>query len=241
MHKWCRYAFLATAVWLSACSSFKPQAYNREANTEIKKIAVLSMPQANVRLFVFNAVGYNFGLIGTLITEANRNSKENWLQAQVKSDQFDQFNTFQASFNAAMLARGYALNWPQPLTHLAKDVKRDSFGLRKKYAPVAQANAQIDLGLNFVGYAAAGSGKSQPYRPTALMTVRLLSADGRKTLYQDQFLYHNVTDQKLAIVLEPSVDYTYPKFSDLEAAGPKAIVGLKEAVEALADAVSKQL
>jgi hypothetical protein len=229
------------SLFLGACSSFKPQAYNKEANANIQKVAVLPMPEANVRLFVFNAVGYNFGLIGTLITEANRNGKENWLQAKVKEADFNQFELFKATLTDKMAALNYELTWPAQLTLPNKQAKRDKNGLLKKYGSVSNADAQLDIGVNYVGYAAAGSGKGQPYRPTVLVTVRLLDASGKKVLYQDQFLHHNVFDSKTAVVIEPDRAYSYPTFDDLEKADMVAIDGLKGAVEKTAAALAEQL
>jgi hypothetical protein len=229
------------ALALGACSTFKPQAYNRQANESVKRIQVLPMPEANVRLFVFNAVGYNFGLIGMLITEANRDGKEDWLQAQVKSADFNQFSSLKNELDAAMTQRGYQLSWPEPLTRTNKQAPRDKLGLLKRYGAVQSADAQLDIGVNFVGYAAAGSGKGQPYRPTVLITMRLLDASGKKVLYQDQFLHHNVFDNKTAVVLEPNVSYSYPNFSDMKSADAVAVDGLKEAVERTAKAMAEQL
>jgi hypothetical protein len=120
----------------SEFSTLKPQAYNKQANTELKRIQVLAMPQANVRFFVFNAVRSKFGLIGTLTTEANRNGKENWLQDKVKADQFNQFESFRSTFNQEMTDRGYSLSWPEPLTQTPKLGRRDKFGLLKRYSAV---------------------------------------------------------------------------------------------------------
>lgn len=224
---------------LSGCATFKTQAFNRSAHPDLKRVAVLPMPQANVRLMVYNATGNNFGLIGALITEADRNSKENWLQEEVKKAGFNQFEIFQTAFSAAMTERGYQLTFPTPLTHPEKDVARDKYGLRKRYAPAA--DAQLDIGVEFVGYAAAGSGKDQPYRPTVLVSVRLLDASGKNVLYQDQFQYHNVRNVKTSVVIEPNPAYRYPNFDDLKLAGATSITGLDEAVRKTADAIAKQL
>ena len=223
---------------LGACvSSPVQQAYNREMNSSIKRIAVLPMPAQNVRLFVFNNPGYSFGLIGMAIAEANRNGKENWLQKTAADNDFSHSVLFRELFTAAMLERGYELVW-QDLDH---NNKRDAAGLHKKYSPVTGADAQLDIGLSFVGYAAAGAGKSEPYRPTVNLSARLLSADGKKVLYSDMVLYHNVTNNRSALILEPDPKYQYPDFDDLEAAGADAIEGLRIAVNQTASALAKQL
>lgn len=231
----------AVALSLIACGSFKPKSYNRQANAQIKTVKVMPMPQANVRLFVFNAVGYNFGLIGTLITEANRNEKENWLQAKVADAQFNQFETFKVQFDQAMAEQGYALQWPDPLTSTNKQHARDVQGLHKKYSPAPAVDAQLDIGINFLGYAAAGSGKGQPYRPTMLVSVRLLDASGKNVLYQDQILHHNVLNNKTAVVIEPDTRYSYPNFKNMKQADGAAIDGLRDAVNKVATALAQQL
>lgn len=226
---------------LAACISVpKQQAYNREMHSSVKRIQILPMAPKPVELFIFNNPGYSFGLIGAAIAEANRNSKENWVQKTVSEAGFSHSALFRERFSAAMLERGYELVWPDTASDTGK-VKRDLFGLRKKYSAVSGADAQLDLGLTFVGFAAAGSGDGQPYRPTMNMSVRLLTADGKTVLFSDMVLYHNVTNNKTAIILEPDPRYAYPDFDDLEAAGASTIEGLRLAVEETARAVANQL
>jgi hypothetical protein len=241
MHKFIRTTLLVLfCVVLGACASFKSQPYNKGANSNLKRISVLPMQEANVRLFVFNATGNNFGLIGILITEANRNGKEDWLQAQSKGASFSQYETLKTVLSANMAEKGYELVWSDPLS-APKAGKRDRFGLRTSYAPVANVDAQLDLGLSFVGYAAAGSSKNQPYRPTVLLGARLLDAKGKKVLYQDQFQYHNVNGVGNSVIIEPNAKYTYPNFSDMEKDQSNVIPGLQEAVEKTAAELAKQL
>jgi hypothetical protein len=235
-----RLALLAFTVLVTGCASMKQQSFNRELNSELKTIQVLPMPQANVRLFIFNNVGNNFGLLGLLITEANRNGKETALQKIVASSDFNQFELLKQHFTKEMADRGYQLIWPNPLTEKPDASKRDTWMLRKNYGAISNADAQLDLGVTFVGYAAAGNGKSQPYRPTLNMGVRLVSADGKKVLMQDQLLHHNVTNSGTAIIVEPAREFSFPNFKDIKAADQKAVDGLRVAVQASAKALAEQ-
>lgn len=232
-------AVLSTAV-LTGCAGMKQQSFNRSVHSQVKTIQVLPMPQANVRLFIFNNVASNFGLIGALIGEANRNGKETQLQKMVQTANFNQFELFKSAFTKDMAQRGYSLIWPTPLTEKSTASKRDGWMLRKRYGSITGSDAQLDLGVTFVGYAAAGSGKSQPYRPTLNMGVRLVSADGKTVLMQDQLLHHNVNNAVSAIVIEPAGQYSYPNFKDLKAAGQAPIEGLNLAVQASAKALAEQ-
>jgi hypothetical protein len=235
-----RICSIALMLFLGACATLPQQSYNREANAGIKRIQVLTMPKANVRLHVANPTGANFGLIGALITEANRNGKENWLQDTVAKTDFDQFAALKATFDAEMQAKGYELIWPDALVDDGKKVKRDALSLRKSYSS-SDADAQLDLGFMYVGYAAAGSGSGQPYRPTVEMSMRMVGSDGKTVLFTDQIRYHNVLGNQQAIILEPDANFTYPKFSDLEAADTGCIDGLRIAVEETARAMARQL
>jgi hypothetical protein len=238
--KFHRIVVILAALALTGCGTMKQQSFNRAVNPEVKTIQVLPMPQANVRLFIFNNVANNFGLLGLLVGEANRNGKETTLQKMVAASDFNQFEMFKTTFTAEMSERGYVLVWPEPLTEKSNASKRDNWMLRKRYGSITGSNAQLDLGITFVGYAAAGNGKSQPYRPTLNMGVRLVSSDGKKVLMQDQLLHHNVTGAATAIVIEPAREYSYPNFDDLKAADQKAIEGLKIAVQASAKALAQQ-
>ena len=227
-------------LFLGACATLPQQSYNREANAGIKRIQVLTMPKANVRLHVANPTGANFGLIGALITEANRNGKENWRQDTVAKTDFNQSDVLKTTFEAEMRAKGYELIWPDPLVDDGKKVKRDGLSLRKSYSRT-DADAQLDLGFMYVGYAAAGSGSGQPYRPTVEMSMRLIGSDGKTVLFTDQIRYHNVLGNQQAIIVEPDPNYSYPKFSDLEAADTACIAGLQIAVEETAREMARQL
>ena len=235
-----RLTLIFVAALLTGCAGMKQQSYNRSVNSQVKTIQVLPMPQANVRLFIFNNVASNFGLVGALIGEADRNGKENQLQKMVQDADFNQFELFKSAFTKDMAERGYTLVWPTPLTEKSTASKRDGWMLRKRYGSISASDAQLDLGITFVGYAAAGSGKSQPYRPTLNMGVRLVSADGKTVLMQDQLLHHNVNDTVTAIIIEPAPQYSYPNFKDLKAAEQAPIDGLKLAVAASAKALAEQ-
>jgi hypothetical protein len=235
-----RALLLLLIVSLAGCGSLKQQSFNRQVNSEIKLIQVLPMPQANVRLFIFNNVANNFGIVGVLIGEANRNSKETHLQSMVSAAQFNQFELFQTEFSREMELRGFKLLWSTPLTEKQNASKRDQWMLRKRYVAVNNADAQLDLGVTFVGYAAAGNGKSNPYRPTVNMGVRLVSANGKTVLMQDELLHHNVTNSKTAVIIEPDSAFSYSKFSDLKTADSAAIDGLQAAVVKSAKALAEQ-
>jgi hypothetical protein len=235
---------LAAAVLLfTACASApKPQPFNRQAHADIKHIAVMSWHESELQLNMLNHPGTNFGLIGGLIAIGDLGAKQDKLQALAKAASFDHVTFFQTELDRALRERGYTVSWSNPLI---REFDRNERGEARRVAasveryPDAQAHLEINLGV--VGYVAAGAGDSEPYRPTVAVGVRLLSADGEQVLFRDSVLYHNVFDNRTAIVLEPRPEYAYPDFDALEAAGQRPVEGLGKALVAVADAIAEQL
>jgi len=229
------------AVTLTGCVSMpKQQAFNREAHANLKNIAVLETHKTHTSVFMLNHPGMSFGLIGGLVAASDQASKEKKFHALMEQAGFDPLPYFKDRLNAHLLERGYSVAWPQAQVESAKN-PRGSFGLRKSYSGVQNADAQLDVNFGFVGYAAAGAGNNSPYRPTVTVGVRLVSADGKENLYTDYIAYNNVFNLPNAVAMNAEQSYSYPGFDDLEAAGVQSVEGLKTAIDAVAAEVARQL
>jgi hypothetical protein len=230
---------LASSVLLSGCVTLPPQqAFNRET-ASIKTIQVLPLNETEIGLAFLNHPGANFGLIGGLIAAGDISSKQNKLQAQVTASGLDHVAVFREELTRAMAARGYELRWSEPVTQTAK-VARDSWGLRKTYGAIEGADAQMDIGLIFAGYATSGAGDASPYRPAVHLAARLLDPSGKQNLFTDVITYNNITNIATAIAVNPDERYAYPDFKQLEAAGPAVAEGLQVALTATATRLSEQ-
>jgi hypothetical protein len=226
---------------LTACAGLpKQQTYNREANASIKTIAVLPMRETELQLMLLNSPAANFGLIGGLIAEADRASKQKRMREDLATAKFNHVELFKQAFTEEMSKHGYTLVWPEQLVETAKS-SRDGNSLRKAYTAVSNADAQLDLNFGFVGYGASGVGANSPYRPTAVVVGQMVSADGKTKLFTETVVYHNLFNTEGAIVLPPDEHFSYPKFHDLEAAGAKKAEGLAIAVQSVAKTLADQL
>lgn len=228
---------------LSGCvSGPKHRAYDRVSAASLKSIEVLPMRKSEIELFIVNNPGYSFGLIGVAIAEANRAPKSRWLKSEVSKAGFDPTTTFTTALDTAMRAEGYELAWSEPRMEPGKPtVKRDNLGLRKSYS-ASTRDAILDVNFGFNGYASAGSSDKAPYRPTVVVSARLLSADGKRVLFEDHIIYNSVFPHlRDAITINPDDRYRYPDFDDLEAAGATAVEGLAPAFTAVAEELAKQL
>jgi hypothetical protein len=237
-------AALCVLLLLGGCvTAPKHLAYNHDEAGANKRIVVLTMRHSDINLMIVNNPGYSFGLIGLAVAEANRAPKLHWLQDQVRHDQFDHVAEFREAFSAAMAERGYELRWSDPVQQPedAKDVPREGFGLRKAYVARTDADAQLDVDFGFVGYAAAGSGDSAPYRPTVVISARMVDAAGKRVLFEDFIVYNSVFPfLDKPITIEPDEHYRYPEFNALHDAGPEVTKGLQIAFRAAAAELAKQ-
>lgn len=233
---------LLLSLLLAGCATQPQRAYDRASAAGLKTIQVLPMRHAKIDLIIVNNPGYSFGLIGLAIAEANRAPKAAWLAAQVESAGFDPLAAFKAAFDAAMQEQGYALSWSvPPMEAVSSRTSRTMLGTRKTYA-TSNADAQFDINFGFIGYASAGSSDKAPYRPTVVMSAKLLSADGKRVLFEDQIIYNPVfPGNPNAITLNADDRYRYPDFDDLKTAGPVAVEGLAPAFTAVANELAKQL
>lgn len=241
--RWCM--GVVVAATLSGCASLPPQqSYNRDATPPIKTIVVLPAQPYQVDVLMMNHPGASIGgLVGGIVIATDMANKRGKLQAAFASAQFDPGVYFKQSLTQRMGERGYTLIWPATLVDGPNaKTQRGSFGLRKQYASTTQADAQLDLNMDFVGYAAAGAGDNAPYRPTLKVAARLVSRDGKQNYFTDVVAYNNVQNQAKVITLEPEPRrFAYADFDELEAAGVDTVEGIKLAIDRTSDALVQQL
>jgi len=238
----CGLAMAAVMLALTGCVTLpEQQAYNREAHANIKTVDVLETRNTDVHVFMLNNPGASFGLIGALIAAGDQADKEKTFRDTMAKAGFNAQAYFKERLTAHMTERGYTLVWPKSQVETSK-VEREMVGLRKSYPAVQGADAQLDVNLNVVGYAAAGAGAGSPYRPTVTASVRVVSPDGKQNFYTDYFAYNNVFNSAKSVVISADpVKYSYPHFAELDAAGTDAVEGLRVAIDAVAAEIAHQL
>lgn len=234
---------LAAAILAGCVSAPKRQAFNAEVNSRIKTVEVLQARHSEVETLIVNNPGASFGLIGAAIAEANRASKTNKLQAHLDAAGFDHNAVLSQTLKAALEAEGYTVTMPTPMAEGDDaNTKRDLWGLRKERPEGSgSADALLDISFGFLGYASAGAGDSAPYRPTVMLSARLIDAASGNVLFSEQVLYNNVFNNQAAIIVEPDTRFTYPDFDDLDAAGQASAEGMRVAIEAAVLRMTKAL
>lgn len=238
-----RVLLIVLTLLLGACVSVpKPQAFNRAAYPDIQNIAVVPMPEIEVDVTMMNHPGMNFGLVGGLIALGDLAAKRSDVQEITEAAGFDPMQLFRDELDATLRERGYtptwAVNWREERAGTKAAARA---ALDRSVAANPTSHAHLQVTMNFVGYAAAGAGDAQPYRPTVAISAELLDAGGQVVLFRDQIYYHNVIGSQTAIILEPSPDHVYPDFGALKQGGPRIVEGLRDAVRESARKLGAQL
>lgn len=222
-------------LFLSACASFPQQAYNRPANTAVKRIAIVT-PAIPAKSGAWLAVhpAASFGLVGALAAAADVTSKSNRLTEVVQAEKFDQSQIFIDALQKELQAKGYET------VVVSVDRDREKFAFLETYPAIAGSQAVLDMYSGSYGYMAAGV--STPYRPTFWLASRLVSAsDSTAVLFADQIFYNPFGEPKNVITLNAATEYDANSFDDLVANPARVTEGLRVAASAVATELARQL
>lgn len=228
-------AFGCLALLLSACASFPQQAYNRPANTAVKRIAIVT-PAISSKSSAWLAVhpGASFGLVGGLVAAADISSKSNRLTEVVQAEKFDQTQFFIEALQKELQTKGYET------VVVAVDRDREKFEFLETYPAIAGSQAVLDMYSGSYGYMAAGV--ATPYRPTLWLASRLVSAsDSTAVLFADQIFYNPFGQPKDVITLNAGTEYDANSFDELIANPARVTDGLRVAAAAVATELARQL
>lgn len=235
-------AFLA----LTACASQIQTVEQTDQSVDIVK--VLSIRHTDVNTAIFNnPVGY-IGLTAVILSSASDTANSDRLREHM--GEVDAIGNFQRYFAQAMEARGTTLQWADPsVDYRARRIdeepialRRDQYGLRRTYMRDQSGLPQLDLGLQFVGFAAAGIGEDSPYRPTVIANVRMVGADGRTVMFQKAFHYNPITAGEGAVTIDPDANHVYPGLDELNSADPEGLrMVIDDALRAIAYRIVEEL
>lgn len=231
---------------LTACAA--PIQTVEETDRSVDSVKVLSIRHTEVDASVFNNPVRYLGLTAAIAASASDSSRGGALREHM--GEYDVVGTFQMYLGQAMEARGSMVEWAEPRMDYrprrAEDEtranERDGFGLRRDYMAAGVGQSQLDISIQFAGFASDGIGEENPYRPTVMVNVRLVSAAGDAVLYQNGFHYNPINAGEGTVTIEADADHFYPGFDDLRAADPESLrMALDEALRAVAYRIAETL
>jgi hypothetical protein len=227
-----RKMLLLVCLALAACVSVPHQAYNKSANTQVRKIGLVAV--ANPSEYSVNLVnhpGLSFGLVGGIVAAADVSSKSKTFTQQ----QVDKYLALGPELTAALREElsgaGFQVVDVQgpadPRTEFLKDY------------PAAECDAFLDATIRVAGYWAQYP--STPYLPTIFAPVRVVDARSQKVLYTTQVFNTDGIVPKGGTQIQPDTAYSFPDFEALKADPTKAADGMKKAARTVARQIASDL
>ncbi|TAG49980.1 MAG: hypothetical protein EAZ30_01560 [Betaproteobacteria bacterium] len=237
------FVLILVAINFAGCATIEKQAFNREANATVRKVALIEpRPTTGFGISIQNHPALHLGLIGALAYATEMTSKSNSLDAAMKPLGWSLTEALTAAVAEELTKSGYEV--------VRIDLKRDALTLVKDYAeyksnpafaPALSADAWIDLATRDPLYIA--NGPTSDYLPSIGVTVRMVSAKDQAVLYREDFLYGYVFPMgRLQPVLVPSAPaYRFPNMAQLTADPKRTLDGMAQGVPLLAKKIAEDI
>jgi len=220
------------AFGLGGCAGVHKQAFNKDAQQDVKTIGLLE-PAFAGEYFVHNLghPGMGFGLIGGLIATADMQSKTNQFTVLMKERNFNVPDEFQSMLTAELQKDGYAVKVLKP--------QREKPAFLETYDALDKdVDAYLDLGIG-AGYLCASG--TADYIPTVRSGVRLVKRGSNEIIYQDVISYGYELRAAQAVSIVADQKYFFKDFVALSGNPDLAMDGLKQGVPLVARRIAQDL
>jgi hypothetical protein len=229
----------ALALIVAGCGSpASTPTYDREAAAQIKRIGVLTPRMPNIPAVVLATSpgkGWAFGWIGAAVDGVLEGERKARFEKAVQGQNFSAQDALTESLIAGLQARGYDV--------ARVPARRDKGDFLSTYptdhAPAV--DAYLDVVTNNYGYRAAGTDDLQPYLPWVELRFRLIRARDGAVLMQKAITYNPVGDTKNIVTIAADSTYQFVNSDLLVADPPRAVQGMREALERSGQAVGPLL
>ncbi len=214
------------------CAGIQRQAFNRDANQDIKRIGVIE--QIEREKYCAENMGHagsSFGLIGGAIAIADMASKRNTFTELMKARNFEAVSEFQEMLLTQLEAAGYSVKMIK--------AQRTKHALLEKYEGL---DDDVDVYLDFVldaGYVCASS--VSDYIPHINVVTRLVKRGTNEILYQEVIYYGYKLRVKEAACLPADQQYYFKNFETITANPDLALEGLRKGVPLVSDHIAQSL
>ena len=218
---------------LTGCVTVQKQAYNKEAATNIKSIAITSNDKKEeYETFVVAHPGLSFGLIGGLIAAADMQAKTTKLTASL-DPATTRLQARMAQKLSESLAKG---GYEAALLNVDEDMSDQTLATKLK----SKVSSNALLLLNIRGkYVAAGV--QSDYVPYIVVEVKTIDNVSGKMLYQDTISYGYTFANDKTVHLSADEAYRFKDIDTLVADPVKTREGLYSGIDAIALQIAADL
>jgi hypothetical protein len=217
---------------LGGCASVHKQAFNKDANQQLKTIGLL-VPAFTGEYIMQNLghAGMGFGLIGGLIAAADIQSKTNQFTELMKARDLNVPDEFQSILVSELQNIGYSVRVLKP--------QRTKPDFLENYDAIDKdVDSYLDLSIS-VGYLCASG--TADYIPTVRAKVRLVKQGTNEILYQDIISYGYEFRAAQAVSIAADQQYFFKNFEALTSNPDLAMEGLKKGVPLVAKRIAQDL
>jgi hypothetical protein len=228
------FAGLMLSALLVGCANVPRQAFNKEANPNIKSLAVTQHTKdEEFGVIIVAHPGGSFGLIGAVVAAADMNAKAQKLTQALDPKKTRVQQQLSSQLAASLAKAGYSAQ----VVTLDEALKDDAALL-----PVVRSKASTDAVLA-VGVSAqyVAAGPSSDYFPYVVAKVKTLDAKSGSVLYEDTISYGYTFQQTQAVHLPSDTRFRFKTIDDLVANADRAREGLMAGVDAIVAQVTSDL
>ena len=225
-------SLLLLAVSFYGCAGIQRQAFNKDANQDIKRIGIIE--QIEREKYCAENMGHagaSFGLIGGAIALADMAAKRNAFTELMRARSFKAVSEFQEMLLTQLEAAGYSVKMIK--------VPRTKHALLEKYEGLDE---DVDVYLDFIldaGYVCASS--ASDYIPHINLITRLVKRGTNEILYQEVIYYGYKLMAKGAACLPADQQYYFKTFGAITANPDLALEGLRKGVPLVSDHIAQSL
>jgi len=220
-----------TAVLLLAGCVAPKQTYNTSANKHLNAIAVIKPANPEeISVNIMHHPGANFGLIGGLIAAADISAKTSKYQESIVSIKINWADLAQHKIVDSLEEAGYTV------TSVTKD-KRES-GRYLEHYKGENVDAYLDY---YFSLAYIATSPTSDYTPSVLLNVRLVEAQSKAILYEDQIAFGYHFEYGEPVHIPSSGTYLYNDIDILCHNGIKSVEALREGIIRVADKIASHL
>jgi hypothetical protein len=227
-------------VGLLGCGSPPPdQAFDKVANSRMKSILVLEVPEVELGVINMGSAFGAFGLIGAALGESDEQAKSNELDATVRAH-LHVGQSLTAALETELKQRGFDVQIDRsqrPESDAGPDTApvSESFDYR---SIETRADAILHVSFLRAGYLATAN--SSHYLPWLYVRARLVSRGGNALLFS-QLLVFGPKFPATKSHIPAAPQYAYPNFDSLMTNHVSATQGLAEGTRMVAAAIAQQL
>lgn len=223
-----------TTAVLVGCATDKPIVVDHAAMAAVRRIGLPTVGfPADPTVKVMNTFTNRLGLVGVVAEGIIRTNRGDAVRAMLAAHTFDPQAHFQVALVERLRARKLAVA-PE-----AADPARRAF--LAKYEAVPDCDAVLDIFVVGYGFLALDDHDASPFRPTVVLSTRLVQAADRSVMMQDMVAVNGVEGATMPPGDTSPLLPTFKDFAEIEANPGRAVASLRAALSAAADGVGRRL